>query len=326
MENAIKRGTESIKEAPGKAVKAVAKQPAKLTAYVGSRISSTALYQKAANSAFGRGAKTVFKRTSLAAKRVKAAGSKVVKVAVAPIRAINTAAEVIKKKILFPVAIAVGVLILVELVIAFFAGAAGNAGGGGAYMTVILDEDEHFADFQKKYDEQDSIFQAQVNNIINSDAQTRNLKGVRIGYGINTRAVDNLNPDLKLKAQYQNGLHLGYYYDGQPAAGISSNIEDILSAMAVIMTQTQSEHHTEAMEFIEAAYKSTHSYTTSETPLYQCPDGCEITYYKCYDWIKNYDGTDMMYHPWTYQEIVKPTSSQECVVCKQEGLPYASLL
>lgn len=322
MENAIKRGTESIKEAPGKAVKAVAKQPAKLTAYVGSRISSTALYQKAANSAFGRGAKTVFKRTSLAAKRVKAAGSKVVKVAVAPIRAINTAAEVIKKKILFPVAIAVGVLILVELVIAFFAGAAGNAGGGGAYMTVILDEDEHFADFQKKYDEQDSIFQAQVNNIINSDAQTRNLKGVRIGYGINTRAVDNLNPDLKLKAQYQNGLHLGYYYDGQPAAGISSNIEDILSAMAVIMTQTQSDHHTEAMEFIEAAYKSTHSYTTSETPLYQCPDGCEITYYKCYDWIKNYDGTDMMYHPWTYQEIVKPTSSQECVVCKQESLPY----
>lgn len=322
MENAIKRGTEGIKKAPGKVVKAVAKQPARLTAYIGSRISSTAFYKNVVNSAFGRGAKTVFRGANLAAKGVKAVGSKVVKVAVAPIRAVNTAAEVIKKKILFPVAIGVGILILVELVIAFFAGAGGNTGGGGAYMTVILDEDEHFADFQKKYDEQDSIFQAQVNSIINSNAQTKNLKGASIGYGVNTPAVDNPNPDLILKAQYQNGLHLGYYYDGQPATGISSNIEDILSAMAVIMSQTQSDHHAEAMEFVGAAYKSTHSYTTSETPLYQCPDGCEITHYKCYDWINDYAGTDMMYHPWTYQEIVKPTSSQECVVCKQEGLPY----
>ena len=322
IENAIGNGMSQVKNAPRRAAEKSAKIPVKMVANAGAKIASSAIYQKFSNSAFGRTTKRVFRQTHHAFKTLKAVGGKAVRIALAPLRIANTAAVFVKKKIMLPIAIGVGGLLLIEIVIVALSGGSINTSGAGAYLSVILDEDEHFADFQKKYDEQDSIFQAQVNSIINSDAQTRNLKGVRIGYGINTRAVDSPNPDLKLKAQYQNGLHLGYYYDGQPATGISSNIEDILSAMAVIMTQSQSDHHDEAMEFVEAAYKSTHSYTTSETPLYQCPDGCEITYYKCYDWIKNYDGTDMMYHPWTYQEIVKPTSSQECVVCKQEGLPY----
>lgn len=317
IEDAVSGSVKKVKEAPGKAMKTAAKLPAKGIAKAGMKISQTKLYKKFSNSFAGRITKGIVNKIKVG----KQIGKNILSAAFAPARGISNAMSFLKTKIMIPVVIGLGGLFLVELIVGFFASGNSNT-ASSALGCIILDDEQHFQDFQAKYDEQDSVFQAQVNSIINSDAQTRNLKGARIGYGINTHAVDSLNPDLKLQAQYQNGLHLGYYYDGQPATGISSNIEDILSAMAVIMTQSQSDHHNEAMEFVEAAYKSTHSYTTSETPLYQCPTGCEITYYKCYDWINNYDGTDMMYHPWTYQEIVKPTSSQECVVCKQEGLPY----
>ena len=89
------------------------------------------------------------------------------------------------------------------------------------------------------------------------------------------------------------------------------------------MSQDQANHHTEAMEFVEAAYKSTHSYTTKESPLYQCADGDGFTKYYCNEWQDNYPDSDLRFNPWTYGDIVKPTSEQECVVHKAEGVPYA---
>lgn len=314
VEHALKKTKDKVVTAPVSAIRV----PAKGAAFLGNKIVSTDAYKKIAGSSLGKGFGFVRRKLS----QYRAIGRRVFTTITTPFRAVSGATNFLKKKILFPIAVGGGGLLIAQVIIGFLAGGSATNGAGGSLVTIILDEDEHFTDFQAKYDEQDGIFQAQVDNVINSPAQTKNLKGDTIYYGINKGEIKNADGTITLPAQYQNGLHLGYYYDGDTASGISSNIEDILSAMAVIMAQEQSNYHAEALEFVEAAYKSTHSYMTSESPLYQCADGDSFTRYFCNEWKENYPNSDLRFKPWTYGEVVKPTTEQECVVHKAEGAAY----
>ena len=324
IENSVSDVAKAVKDTPKIVVKGTAKLTAKGIATAGQKISNTKLAKRIGSSRAGKQIGTVGKHLNIRYKAVREMTKNTKNVLLAPARGLSTATDFIKKKILFPIAVGGGILLVIELVVGFFAGMSSNNIGGGAIVSIILDDEEHFQNFQAKYDEQDATFQSQVNSIINSPAQTRNLRGETIGYGINTSDVTNSDGSKALEGQYQNGLHLGYYYDGNSATGISSNIEDILSAMAVIMSQDQSNHYEEALEFIEAAYKSSHSYTTQETDLYQCTNGCTFTRYYCNDWADDtwYPNSDLKYKPWTYGDYVKPTANQECPVCKADGLSY----
>lgn len=324
LETAIGSKFNAIKNTPKNAIKGTAKLTAKGAATIGHSILNTSFARKITGSRAGKLLGRFGRTFSARYTSLKKMLGKVMNTVLAPLRFVSNAANFVKRKILLPVAVAGGVLFIIELVIGFFAGMQSNTMGGGAVVTIILDEKEHFEDFQKKYDEQDSIFQSQVNSVINSPAQTKNLKGETIGYGINTAEVKNSDGSKTLASQYQNGLHLGYFYDGNSTTGVSSNIEDILSAMAVIMSQDQSNHHDEALGFIEAAYKSSHAYTTHEADLYQCANGCTWTKYYCNDFVNDvwYANSDLKYKPWTYGDYVKPTAKQECSVCKAAGLPY----
>lgn len=268
-------------------------------------------------------------------KRAGTAVKTVFRVAAKPIQLASQATSFVTKKILMPIAVILGLMMTLFYIIMSVGG-----GGGGAASSVVTniqsDEEQmlggvdengnQIEGYQQRYDAQDAIFQSQVNGVINGYAQTRNLRGEQIGYGINFAGLSENG--ITLPAIYQNGVTLKYFYDGSERDGISSNIEDCLSAMAVIMQQSQSEHHAEALDLITALYKSTHSYTTSETALYPSETGTSITQYFCNEWQGAADGspaywsTDMKYNPWIFGEMHKPSESDECPVCKQDGLPY----
>lgn len=239
--------------------------------------------------------------------------------AMAPMRAMGKVVDFVKKNILIPVAIAIGVIFLLLILVSSLSGL---GGGVSSVSFLILDSEEHLKDFQIAYDTHDTQFITQVDSIINGYAQTTNKKGTRIRYGINGayNAEGNENDD------YKNGVTLNYFVDGAPSAGISSNLEDCLSVMAVLTQQQLEKFHDEALELLEALYKSSHTYNYTESALYSCPSSCETTHYYCNqknasegDTGTAYWGTDMKYSPWLYEELFKPTAEQECVVCRAEG-------
>lgn len=235
-----------------------------------------------------------------------------------PFTLFSKALNFIKSKVLMPVIIVLGGLFIIMYLIAGF----GGAGGGSAVsvLSTILSEEEQFADYQAKYDECDGVFQGQVAGIVNGFASTLNLKGRQIRYGINSMGLNDKG--ITTEAEYKNGITMNYFYDGSQTAGISSNIEDCLSAMAVIMQQTQAEHHAEALQLLEVLYKSTHSYTTIESALYPCSHGCEITHYNCNEWQLTYPSSELRFKPWLFSDVYVPDSSHECVVCMEDGIPY----
>ena len=244
--------------------------------------------------------------------------SKISAVIKKPFQLISQTTNFIKRKIILPIAIGFGGLMIIFYILASMGG--GGTGSASAVFSTILSEDDQFKDYQTTYDACDAVFQGQVAAIVNGMAQTTNLKGQPIPYGINSQ--DKTQGDISLSGEYKNGIFMNYFYDGASTNGISSNVEDCLSAMTVIMQQAQSEHHTEALELLDALYKSTHSYTTQESALYPCSGGCEITHYNCNEWQLNYPNSELRFQPWLFTELYVPDSSHECVVCRANGVPY----
>ena len=229
-----------------------------------------------------------------------------------------------------------------------------GAGDGASttVVTTILAEPEQFRDYQALYDRDDHEFETTVNNRINGYAATPDLKGEPIRYGINSqeRTVsgyeNKVSPglcDISIPEQYAKGVTVNYYYDGQSTAGISSNIEDCLSAMAVLMQQNQSAHHEEALELLDALYRSTHSFNAVESPLYACAAGDYILNYRCSEYGNGYpsttlslpaadgsmaeagtSGTYVTADPWTggnklSEVLLRPEDEDmQCPVCKEE--------
>ena len=194
----------------------------------------------------------------------------------------------------------VGGLILLECVFVLLF--SGNA-APSSVISLILSNEDQFADYQKKYDQMDEAFTNRVSAIANGYAQTKDYSGATIHYGIN-RPAQNLQgyantaePALKaydLPEEFQNGIHLAYLYNGSSASGLSSNIKDCVAAMAVIMGQDQSAHHAEALDLLGALYQSTHSYIAKETPLYYCSHGDRLLHYFCNEKAQNYPTSPLM--------------------------------
>ncbi len=329
--NLVDQQAKAIIEAPKKAVKA-AGESVKRTKQVQQISERMKKFQDAKNRLKN---KILNSKAGKAAKVAGKVGGKAGRVVSAPFKATSKATTFVQKKIITPALIA-GVGLCAVFVLMILVGGMLSASDNSG--SVILSEEEQFKDYQTKYDSCDEQFQAQVSSIINGKAQTSNLRGQSIPYGINVPGI-SIN-GLSIPAEYKNGVTLNYYYDGSQIAGISSNIEDCLSAMAVLMQQEQSEHHAEALELLEAIYKSTHNYTTSESALYPCTAGCVDELYYCNQYKGQtaedgtvgaaYWSTDMRYKPWTYQKLIKPQEwqskynpGQECAVCRFiEGNSY----
>lgn len=308
VENRIAETKKAIQQAPAKTVN-------QLAVKAGNVMKSTKLYKS--GSAYLEKVKgsQAYQRFS----KLNRGRKKVQHKLAAPFRFIGKVLDVIKKKILLPIAVILGVYLLLMIIIVFF----GTVISTGSASILILDTKEHFKEFQTKYDSSDAAFIAQVDDIINGFAQTLNKKGQQVKYGVNGA----LNGEGNINNDYSKGVTVHYTYDGAETEGISSNIEDCLSVMAIIMQQKQEVHHTEALELMEALYKSSHTYNYTESALYPCNSGCETTLYYCNECNPSeglkYWSTDMRFGPWLMNgELYKPTSIQECPVCKQAGLSY----
>lgn len=310
IENRIAETKKAVQQAPAKTINRIAVKTGSMikntnfykrgTVYI-EKVKNTKVYQKF--SKLNRGRKKLQHKLAT------------------PFRFIGKLIDIVKKKVLLPVAVFLGVYMLLMIIIAGIGAVISNS----MVTILILDAPEHFKDFQSKYDSCDSAFISQVDGIINGFAQTLNKKGQQIKYGVNGA----LNSGGNTSDDYNKGVTVHYTYDGAETEGISSNIEDCLSVMTVIMQQKQEAHHIEALELMEALYKSSHTYNFTESALYPCNSGCETTLYYCNEITPTaeqglkYWSTDMKFLPWLMNgELYKPTSVQECLVCKQAGLSY----
>ena len=251
-------------------------------------------------------------------------GRGIKKVTLAPFKTASAVTNVVKKKLLMPVVLVVGGLCLIIFLGAGLFGAGGSA--STVPRTVILDSEENLADLQAQYTESEATFMAQVDSIINGFASTLNKKGNQIHYGVNGGANEgegNVNSD------YENGVTLNFYRSGQLSnfeSSSSSNIEDLLCVLAVIMGQSQEINHIQALELMDALYKTTHTYDYQESALYPCASGCETTHYNCNEYKLDFPNSDLRFHPWKYtdEDLESVISNvKTCVVCeKNPDIPF----
>ena len=280
-------------------------------------------------SAVGRGVKTIRKVADETTKKISQSwvvrtGQKVAKVAdtaasvvLAPIRLTNRLINEVKKKLIMPMVCVFGGLLLVMLIISMAGG--GNSVTASGAVGVILSDEEQFTSFQNTYDSKDNDFASKVTSILASKASTVDLRNNELGYGIHD---DDENKE---------GITQNYFYDDASSTGISSNITDIISTLAVVMQNNQSNNKEAALELLDILYQSTHYYSFTESDLYSCTNGCatDVTYFcneiypEQHEQTAKYWSTDMIYEPWIFGELYTPTAEQECEVCRSaEGINY----
>ena len=222
----------------------------------------------------------------------------------------------IKTGILKPALIFIGVIVFFQLAIAAIFG---GLGGNSAVGVAVIDTPEHFNNpnytsleemgFQQRYEQAQTKFQSQIDGIIGGYAKTLNKKGQQIPYGVN--GANNLEGSQN--EDYISGVTMQFDLDN------SNNLEDILSCIAVVMQQKQAEHHAEALELLDCFYQSSHTYDYTESPLYSCDSGCEVTAYFCNEAEEEYPSTELKFVPYLYEELIIPDKDHECEVDRKDS-------
>lgn len=186
-----------------------------------------------------------------------------------------------------------------------------------AVMIFPLSEQSDFDSYQKKYDELDDNFLKNLESSTNNFAQTTNLKGEQIVYGVNGQN----NEEGMENEDYENGLYYKFLTD-KDHDGRSSNIEDLICIMAIMFQQNQTTYRDASLRVLEWLYNISHTYTTQESPLYACDSACHNIEYKCTDKYNEYKNNDIKYEPFHAlkrdggeYEIIEPPL--KCEVCSQ---------
>ena len=196
-------------------------------------------------------------------------------------------AIVIKIMIIFAPII---LLLIIYIVVGFSAASSSTTSTIITYMP-LADYDD-FVAYQSHYDTLDDNFLMSLESYLGNYATTLNLKGEKIRYGINGQN----NEEGMENDDFQNGMYYRFITDDEHA-GRSSNIEDLIAMMAIIMTQSQADNREVALKIIEWLYDISHSYTYVESPLYACDSACHNIHYECNDHFHEYSDTDIRYNP-----------------------------
>ena len=172
--------------------------------------------------------------------------------------------------------VAIGIFLILMVAAAAIAGGGAN---NSAVAGVFLDSEEHLKDFQARFDSLEGQFEQSINNIVNGYAQTTDLQGKKIKYGVQS------------EAQTHPGVYYNFFdFEGNQTS-VSSNIEDIMSCLAVVMQQDMQAHHQESLELMDAFYHSSHQFNYAESSMYACTEGDKVTDASG-TVLKNDDGTD----------------------------------
>lgn len=186
-----------------------------------------------------------------------------------------------------------------------------------AIVVAPLGNDYDYINWQNYYDSLDNDFMKSLENMVQNYAINTNLKGEKIYYGINGRN----NEDGMTNTDYQNGMYYKYIVD-EEHQGRSSNIEDLISIMSVMMSQQMSDYPELTKTTLTWLYNISHSFNYQESPLYACDSACHNIRYECNDNYHEYTDTDIRYSP--FHAVKKSggdyeirTSTNYCLVCNQ---------
>lgn len=185
------------------------------------------------------------------------------------------------------------IIIMIPLLIFLIFGMMGESGQQTHIVAIMpLATMDDFIEYQTNYDKFDEEFMSSLESFVQNKSINTNVKGEHIYYGIN-----GMNNEENMKNNdYQNGIYYKYLIDNEHE-GRTSNIEDLISLMAIMMSQQQSEYKEEAIKVLKWLYNLSHSYTYQESPLYACDSACHLVNYECNDHYHDYTDTDIKYNP-----------------------------
>ena len=209
-------------------------------------------------------------------------------------------------------------VLIIPLVFTILIGLVGEASNSsGSVVVMPLANKSDFKNYQINYDKYDEEFMSSLENFVQNKSINTNVKGEHVYYGINGMN----NEDGMKNNDYQNGIYYKYLIDKEHE-GRSSNIEDLISMMAIIMSQQQATYKEEASKVLKWLYNLSHSYTYQESSLYACDSACHNIHYECNDHYHNYTDTDIRYNP--FHAVNKSGGDYEirmaenfCEVCSQ---------
>lgn len=126
---------------------------------------------------------------------------------------------------------------------------------------------------------------------------TDNMINALTHYGV--YGQDNPNPFKN--DEYTNGIRITYEKDNSNIPNGASNFNDIVAVMAMMYDQQMD---TIAIDKLEETFTKlfwmSHTYTYDSDELYPCRYGCSsVNHYKCTDVYKDYQGSNLKYHPFT---------------------------
>ena len=230
-------------------------------------------------------------------------------------KVISPVAAIIRQIIITSLVILAPIILFLLCFIVAGIGAATSHTNSQLVAIMPLANKSDFDAFQKKYDDLDDEFLMSLENYLADYAIKENLKGEQIKYGINGQN----NEEGMQNDDFYNGMYYKFITD-KDHEGRSSNIEDVIAIMSIIMTQSQSDHLDVALKVIEWLYDISHAYTYQESPLYACDSACHNIEYKCTDIYHEYTDSDIKYNPFHARkksgneyEIYEP--NEECPVC-----------
>lgn len=284
------------------------------------KIASTNTFKKAANSAVTRGARGVYDKMSKPFRVLSNSRKKFLEFT-SNLVFNNRLSKILRNIFVWAVRIAkIAVVPLAIIIIIVFAvGLMGEAGTSSTRALVVmpLANEEDFVNYQNWYNSFDDAFLKSLEGYVQNKTIGTNLKGEHIFYGIN-----GMNNEEGMKNNdYNNGLYYKYITDAIHE-GRSSNIEDLIAMMAIIMSQQQSDYKEESKEVLRWLYNLSHTYTYQESPLFACDSACHKIEYHCYDHYHKYEDTDIRYNPLhavkkSGNEYEIKKADKKCEVCSQ---------
>ena len=144
-------------------------------------------------------------------------------------------------------------------------------------------------------------FEREIDELTLGNTNRHNLTDNRINALTHYGVYGQDNPNPFKNDEYTNGIRITYEKDNSNIPNGASNFNDIVAVMAMMYDQQMDTIPIEKLEetFTKLFWMS-HTYTYDSDELYPCRYGCSsVNRYKCTDVYKDYQGSNLKYHPFT---------------------------
>ena len=170
---------------------------------------------------------------------------------------------------------------------------------GNKNIPIIKAEDlDHLGRVYTTLNEQ---FEREIDELTLGNTNRHNLTDNRINALTHYGVYGQDNPNPFKNDEYTNGIRITYEKDNSNIPNGASNFNDIVAVMAMMYDQQMDTIPIEKLEeTLKKLFWMSHTYTYDSDELYPCRYGCSsVNRYKCTDVYKDYQGSNLKYHPFT---------------------------